>query len=112
MTQHLAAPTAEENEWELRASCRGLPTSTFYLPENVRGTEKQNHIDRAKRICRACWVQADCGKAGEHEEFGIWGGMTPRERRVAFDNPTNQTLYAREKRKLELMQKLLPKEES
>ena len=37
----------------------------------------------AKQVCRSCPVQADClDYAVTHgERFGIWGGLTERERR-------------------------------
>ena len=37
----------------------------------------------AKRVCRSCDVRAECLEyALEHDErFGIWGGMSERERR-------------------------------
>lgn len=38
----------------------------------------------AKSVCRACPVAAEClADALDHKiEFGVWGGMTERERRA------------------------------
>ncbi len=38
----------------------------------------------AKRICAACESQAQCLEwaLDHHEEFGIWGGTSPAERRL------------------------------
>ena len=38
----------------------------------------------AKRVCRMCTVKSECLEyALEHEiRYGIWGGMSERERRV------------------------------
>lgn len=35
----------------------------------------------AREICMRCPVQALCLKAGFFEEYGIWGGATPEQRR-------------------------------
>ena len=34
----------------------------------------------AREICMTCPVIAKCLKAGLYEEFGIWGGTTPKQR--------------------------------
>ena len=39
---------------------------------------------QAKVICRKCPVKDECGEYGlKHESFGIYGGMSPNERRAA-----------------------------
>jgi WhiB family redox-sensing transcriptional regulator len=45
--------------------------------------EKGGSTRDPKRVCRSCEVRAEClDYALEHEErFGIWGGMSERERR-------------------------------
>ena len=35
----------------------------------------------AREICMTCPVIAKCLKAGLYEEFGIWGGTTPEQRK-------------------------------
>lgn len=48
----------------------------FYPPDGSRGT-------KARRICARCPVRAECLEYAldADEEFGIWGGLDPRERR-------------------------------
>ena len=67
-------------EWAERAACRPdvLPVAerrTFYAP-NEAGME------RAARICARCEVRTEClvHALAEREEFGVWGGKSPRER--------------------------------
>lgn len=38
-------------------------------------------IETAREICLRCPVMAKCLKVGMYEDFGIWGGTTPEQRR-------------------------------
>lgn len=63
-------------DWEPLAVCKdGDPDALF-----VQGAEQ----NIAKRICRPCPVKYEClAKALDNRiEFGVWGGMTERERRA------------------------------
>lgn len=56
------------------AACRGAETELFYA-------ESGPAVSRAKLVCGACPERVTCARWGlEREEFGIWGGMTARER--------------------------------
>lgn len=75
----LVAPgtgTAQGYEWQTRAACRGFNPETWF-PDYGTGTPIA-----AKRICRHCEVKDACLESAlcHDEAFGIWGGMTPRER--------------------------------
>ncbi len=61
--------------WAAQAACRGGSDALF-----VRGAEQ----NRAKLICGACEVKAEClAEALDNRiEWGVWGGMTERERRA------------------------------
>lgn len=61
--------------WAAAAACKGGDPDRLF----VRGAE-QNH---AKRICRNCPVRTEClAYALDYGmEYGVWGGMTERERR-------------------------------
>lgn len=63
-------------EWHARAACRGGGPAIWY-PE--RGTSAEMALAR----CKACTVRAECLEAGQSELHGVWGGMSPRERRRA-----------------------------
>nr|MDQ3611070.1 WhiB family transcriptional regulator [Actinomycetota bacterium] len=45
--------------------------------------EKGGSTREAKRICVGCDVKGDCLEyaLGQDERFGIWGGLSERERR-------------------------------
>src|SRR5256885_14756305 len=62
-------------DWPSMAACRnGDPDALF-----VQGAEQ----NVAKRICRSCPVRYEClaDALDNRIEFGVWGGMTERERR-------------------------------
>ena len=67
---------AVEQEWQDQALCAQTDPEAFF-------PEKGGSTREAKRICQACAVRDECLEyALEHDErFGIWGGLSDRERR-------------------------------
>lgn len=63
-------------DWTSLASCRDSNPDDLF----VQGAEQ----NRAKRICRGCPVRTEClaDALDSQVEFGVWGGMTERERRA------------------------------
>lgn len=63
-------------EWQERALCAQTDPEAFF-------PEKGGSTREAKRICTRCEVKAECLEfALAHDErFGIWGGLSERERR-------------------------------
>ncbi|WP_366146454.1 WhiB family transcriptional regulator [uncultured Pseudokineococcus sp.] len=57
-------------------SCRGGDPDALF----VRGAEQ----NVAKQVCRTCPVRTEClsDALDSRTEFGVWGGMTERERRA------------------------------
>ena len=66
----------EESGWQERALCAQTDPEAFF-------PEKGGSTREAKRICVGCEVKAEClTYALMHDErFGIWGGLSERERR-------------------------------
>lgn len=66
----------EEQEWQERALCAQTDPEAFF-------PEKGGSTREAKRICAGCEVRTECLEyALQHDErFGIWGGLSERERR-------------------------------
>ncbi|HEX6208360.1 MAG TPA: WhiB family transcriptional regulator [Actinomycetota bacterium] len=62
--------------WQERARCREFDPEIFF-------PEKGGSSREAKRICAQCEVRIECLKyALRHDErYGVWGGMSERERR-------------------------------
>ncbi len=66
----------DDQGWQDRALCAQTDPEAFF-------PEKGGSTREAKRVCRGCEVKAEClDYALENDErFGIWGGMSERERR-------------------------------
>jgi WhiB family redox-sensing transcriptional regulator len=63
-------------EWQERALCSQTDPEEFF-------PEKGGSTREAKRICSRCEVKTECLEyaLGHDERFGIWGGLSERERR-------------------------------
>ena len=67
---------AEELGWQERALCAQTDPEAFF-------PEKGGSTREAKRVCLTCDVRDECLQyaLGHDERFGIWGGLSERERR-------------------------------
>jgi WhiB family redox-sensing transcriptional regulator len=63
-------------EWASQGACRSSDPDALF----VQGAAQ----NRAKMVCLGCPVRTEClADALDHRiEFGVWGGMTERERRA------------------------------
>ena len=66
----------EQPDWQERALCAQTDPEAFF-------PEKGGSTREAKRICAGCEVRAECLEyaLAFDERFGIWGGLSERERR-------------------------------
>lgn len=62
-------------EWRDRANCLGMDSDAFF-------PERGETLREAKAVCAGCQVSGECLEAGMAEKFGIFGGLSERERRV------------------------------
>ena len=65
-----------ELAWQAEALCAQTDPEAFF-------PEKGGSTREAKAVCQACQVREDCLEyaLANDERFGIWGGMSERERR-------------------------------
>ncbi|PTR31631.1 WhiB family redox-sensing transcriptional regulator [Rhodococcus sp. OK519] len=65
-----------EDQWQDRALCAQTDPEAFF-------PEKGGSTREAKRICLGCEVRGECLEyaLANDERFGIWGGLSERERR-------------------------------
>ncbi|HVE97712.1 MAG TPA: WhiB family transcriptional regulator [Mycobacteriales bacterium] len=70
-------------DWITRASCRSADPDELF----VRGAAQ----NRAKQVCVGCPVRTEClsDALDSRAEFGVWGGMTERERRALLRRRPN-----------------------
>lgn len=67
--------------WHDRAACKGKHSSIFF-PDAGQGSG-----DAAKAVCATCEVRDAClaFALSTHQQYGIWGGLNPRERGIRED---------------------------
>jgi WhiB family redox-sensing transcriptional regulator len=75
------------NDWAVDAACRGADPDSLF----VQGAAQ----NRAKAVCLGCPVRTEClADALDHRiEFGVWGGLTERERRALLRRRPNVTSW-------------------
>ncbi len=75
MKQFIIPATEARSEWVSKARCRSTDPDALF----VGGAAQK----KAAVICRHCPVIAECraDALDNREEFGVWGGMTERQRR-------------------------------
>jgi len=61
---------------ELGALCTGLNTEAWFTEGDCTDTAIQ-----AKRLCLACPARVECLDVSETEEFGVWAGLSRRDRK-------------------------------
>ena len=68
--------TPEDPGWQELALCAQTDPEAFF-------PEKGGSTREAKRVCGSCEVRAECldYALANDERFGIWGGLSERERR-------------------------------
>ncbi len=74
--------------WVAKALCRGGDPDELF----VRGAAQR----KAAVICRHCPVILECAADAldNHVEFGVWGGMTERQRRALLKQHPEVTSWA------------------
>ena len=76
MTDPIHVAAEARIAWVSKARCRSADPDEMF----VRGAEQR----KAAAICRHCPVIAECAADAldNQVEFGVWGGMTERQRRA------------------------------
>lgn len=86
-----AIEDAPDEAWRAKAACKG--STDMFFPHD---RDKSNYT-KARKICDGCPVRQECADAGVDEVHGMWGGQSPKQRRLARrfgsprPNPDKQT---------------------
>ena len=72
----LGAPVLDERPWAVFAACKESPSVSFF-------PQTKDEERAAIAICTICPVREDCldHALTTRERFGVWGGLTEKERR-------------------------------
>ena len=87
------------DRWWDHAACRGMDLNLFILEVGERYSRKK--IAEAKAVCATCLVRPEClaeslkYSTTQLECYGIWGGLTWKERRKlqSDTNPATPLVY-------------------
>jgi len=62
-----------------------MASAMFFSPSGERGRARRLREQRAQDICRSCPVLDQCVSFAQttRQPFGIWGGLTERQRTSA-----------------------------
>lgn len=66
------------DEWRLQALCHKRNADFWYPPLDADAPEQYYSI--AREVCRCCPVWEQCLQDGVSEKWGMWGGLTPKDR--------------------------------
>jgi hypothetical protein len=78
--------------WRDSALCKGKHIDIWYPPTEELGHNR--YYDVAKWVCEHCPARLTCFKEGQDEEYGVWGGQTPKERRKGIVQEARKYLPA------------------
>lgn len=67
---------AQDVHWQARAACHTVEPDSLF----VQGAAQRE----ARTVCQGCPVRLEClaDALDSRTEFGVWGGLTERERRA------------------------------
>lgn len=76
-------PVAALRGWRAEANCAGVDPDLFYPERGGSKALQARQIEQAKQVCAGCSVRMQClvDALEGQEAFGIWGGLSERERR-------------------------------
>ena len=89
------------DSWFEAAACRGKHADLWFPPqygEDLDDIPRVHHnlyYDVARMVCDRCDLRSDCEVLGVDEEYGMWGGRSPHERRKGspFASPKRELSY-------------------
>lgn len=82
MSKTYVSKVGQDNpNWRVQALCKGSDVNYFFPEVGV----SVNHTKAIRTLCSKCPVQAEClelGLESQNDEYGFFGGKSPRERQA------------------------------
>lgn len=80
--------------WDKDALCTGYHSELFFPPlfREERTAPEAQYYELGKLVCEHCPIRKECAERGAEEEYGLWGGMTPKDRRLGRYRPNKTVL--------------------
>lgn len=84
--QRTPAREDDAGPWHSEAACRRDEAGLFFAPSKEPTAARLAREEAAKRVCARCPVMVECREHAlmQPEPYGVWGGLTAAERRVAL----------------------------
>ena len=80
--RQVAMPPRPSWAWQDAGAYRGKDIVLFFGPDGERQPEREVRERKAKAVCAACPVRAECltYAVSRPEKYGTWGGLNEEER--------------------------------
>ena len=80
--------------WYEGGLCVGLHQEMFYPPlfKEDRTSPESAYYRLGKLVCENCPIKEKCLEHGKSEDYGLWGGHTPKERYLRSYSPPKSYL--------------------
>lgn len=73
------------------ALCKGKNIDLWYPPLDTEVPERYYSV--AREVCHRCTVWRNCLDDGIEERWGMWGGLTPVDRRALTDDTPKASVF-------------------
>ena len=91
MMRCVTAAEGYRENWRELAACLSAEPELFFpaapadLPGGLTADLAYRQVEQAKAVCKACPVRRECLQfaLATRQSYGVWGGMSECERRVA-----------------------------
>lgn len=68
-------------DWLEDSLCKSKHIDLWFPPSEMPKSVHDLYYSVGRMVCDQCPVRTNCERLGAKEEFGMWGGISPNERR-------------------------------
>ena len=77
----------ETPDWVRSSPCLGKASFLWFPPMEAKDPNQWYEMGRV--VCSTCEVWQECLSYGKEEKWGMWGGLTPKERKSTSKRSPN-----------------------